>query len=233
MTSTSAPIPETLVDPTLAVAERQLALLGELGQMAMRVSRAFEASAIASAEAAQGMLIDKYFIPEVGRANACGARDAAESFQKVSRAVRLTFMLEKSTAEWLRDLRAGVITLTSVAASVCGAKETRLLIGGDPTSAPPVDRIVADDEGQAARVERPGGDRERLFDIEHPERLPKGSYTGLVDDLAADIGVRVDWDTSTLSAPELGVIVPPPDLTDPGKTPDSLATVSRRMALSP
>ena len=56
--------------------------------MAMAASRAFTASAVASAKAAEAILADEYFMPEVGRARACGAKDAAESLQKVTRAVR-------------------------------------------------------------------------------------------------------------------------------------------------
>ncbi len=97
-------------DPTLDIAERQLAMLGELAEMAMTTARAFTASAVASAKAAEAILDDKYFVPEVGRANACGAKDAAESLQKVTRAVRLTLMLEMKVAEIVRDIRAGVVT---------------------------------------------------------------------------------------------------------------------------
>ena len=88
-------------------------MLGELAEIAMGVSRAFSSSAVASAKAAEAILADEYFVPEVGRARACGAKDAAESFQKAARAVRLTLKLEMAVAETLRDIRAGIVTRTA------------------------------------------------------------------------------------------------------------------------
>ena len=100
------PAPE---DPTLDVAERQLAMLGELAEMAMAVSRAFAGAGIAAARAAGSILNDEAWQSESDRALAITASGhAAEAFQKVSRALRLTLKLEKSTAEWLRDERLGI-----------------------------------------------------------------------------------------------------------------------------
>ena len=50
---------------------------------------------------------EPWFTPEVGRARACGAKDASDSFHKVTRALRLTFMLQKTVADTVRDLRGG------------------------------------------------------------------------------------------------------------------------------
>ena len=85
-------------------------MLGELAEMAMAAARAFTGSAIASAKAEEAVLADEAFVPEVGRARACGAKAAAESFQKAARAVRLTLMLEMNLAEIVRDIRAGRVT---------------------------------------------------------------------------------------------------------------------------
>ena len=84
--STDAPTPET--DPVLAVAERQFVLLGEMVEIVMVAVRAFGASSVAAAEAEKRILGEEWFTPEVGRARACGAKDAAESLQKVTRALR-------------------------------------------------------------------------------------------------------------------------------------------------
>ena len=73
----------------------------------------------------------------------------------------------------------------------------------DESPAPSAPLRDVDDEGKAARAERPGGERERLVDIERPERLPRGAYCKIVDDLAADIGATIDWDTATVRAPDL------------------------------
>ena len=63
-------------------------------------------------------------------------------------------------------------------------------------------------DGSDTDVTRADRDTERLFDIERLERSPLGDYCRIVDDLAADIGASVDWDSTTLSAPDLGDHVP-------------------------
>ena len=193
--------PQTSSDPTLAVAERQLAMLTELAALAMDVSRTFAAAAVAASNAEAKIVSEPWFTPEVGRARACGAKEASHSFDKVTRALRLTMMLEKTVAETVRDLRAGIVAAPGVAPADRGEKPARIVIDETPaTSVAPRD---ADDEGKAARVERPGGERERLFDIERPERLPRGAYCKIVDDLAADIGAAVDWSASKIVPPPL------------------------------
>jgi hypothetical protein len=201
MNNETAPSSDICADPALAVAERQLVLLGELVELAMQVSRAYAASAIAAAEAEAKIVSEPWFTPEVGRARACGAKEASASFDKVTRALRLTCMLQKTVAETVRDLRAGIVAAPKAAASARDEKPARIVI--DETAAAPAPRRDTDDEGRAARVERPGGERERLFDVERRDRLPRGAYCKIVDDLAADIGATVDWDSATVSAPDL------------------------------
>ena len=174
-------------DPTLHIAERQLAMLGELAQMAMAASRAFTASANASAKAAEAILDDEYFMPEVGRARACGAKDAAESLQKVTRAVRLTLVLEMKVAEIVRDIRTGVVTY------IGGAPVRK--DAGAPTDGP---RSFSRSAGVPAGScsddrDRRDRDAERLFDIERPDILPRAPYRDTVDQISADFGATVDW----------------------------------------
>ena len=204
MNSETAPSSsDVCTDPALAVAERQLVLLGELAELTMQVSRVYAAAATAAAEAEAKIVSEPWFTPEVGRARACGAKDASHSFHKVTRALRLTMVLQKTVAETVRDLRAGIVAPTKAAASVRGEKPARIVIDESPSPAPSAPTRDTDDEGRAARVERPGGERERLFDVERPERLPRGAYCKIVDDLAADIGASVDWDSSTVSVPDV------------------------------
>ena len=205
MNSEPAPSSDLSADPALAVAERQLVLLSELAELSMEVSRVYAAAAVAASNAEAKIVSEPWFTPEVGRARACGAKDASDSFHKVTRALRLTFMLQKTVADTVRDLRKGIVAPAKAAASVRGEKPARIVMDESPSSspapsAPPRD---TDDEGRAARVERPGGERERLFDVERPERLPRGAYCKIVDDLAADVGAIVDWDASRVSAPDL------------------------------
>jgi hypothetical protein len=178
------------------VAERHLAMLREVGQIALAVTRAFGDSASASAETAKGILADQFFIPEVGRANACGAKDAAESFQKVTRALRLTMMLERTTVEWLRDIRAGIVAPAPRAkdagetSAVQSDLQERRRDGGS-----------CSDEGDHAfgRRER---DAERLVDIERPDVLPRAPFNHSVDRICDDLGAAIDWKAWKVRPPE-------------------------------
>jgi hypothetical protein len=191
--STQTPDPS---NPTLAIAERQLTQLGELAEMGMVAARAFTASAVASAKAEETILGAEWFTPEVGRAKACGARDAAESIQKVSRAVRLTLMLEMKVAEIVRDIRAGVITYSGFLGAPKTAGET------------PADHGALQDRQSLSRPASrdPAGsscrdrDRERAPDrldaerpeFERPDILPRGSFREVFETLRADIGAAPD-----------------------------------------
>jgi hypothetical protein len=181
--------------------------------------------------AEKAILADEYFVPEVGRARACGARDAAESFQKVSRAMRLTLMLQRSTAEWVRDLRAGVRSCDAAArnagASAQGAwpqPERRR-----PAASRSEDRARDCDDRDR---DEPDSDAERLIDIERRESLPRAPFRETVDQIVADLGVAIDWSASTVSpaAPHSEASQPrPPDwgmtasraVREPSPTPDN------------
>jgi hypothetical protein len=199
------PEPEIIVDPTLEVAERQLALLGELGQMTMRVARAFECLAIDAAHAAHAKVVNKFSDAEAEGAKAAAAKDAALSFDKVSRAVRLTFMLEKATAEWLRDIRNGIVARrdapTQRKRPDWGAIMETALERARPINASSPERDA----------DRHDSETERLVDIERPDVLPRVPPRQIVDRVSRDIGASADWDTSTLRAP---------DLADPGVAVD-------------
>src|SRR5215469_6383865 len=97
-------------DPTIEVCERHLRLLAEVGEIAMEVTRALGRSAVIAGKEVEEVLATDAWHPETARARAlAGSKDAADAFAKVTRALRLTFALEKTTAELLRDLRAGVL----------------------------------------------------------------------------------------------------------------------------
>ena len=59
MTDTTSP-PSPSDDPGIAVAERQLELLGELAEMAMVVSRAYAHAAVAASGAVEAILADEF-----------------------------------------------------------------------------------------------------------------------------------------------------------------------------
>ena len=215
---------ETPADPALAVAERQLAMLGELAEMAMAASRAFTVSAIASARAAEAVLDDKFFMPEVGRANACGAKDAAESIQKVTRAVRLTLMLEMKVAEIVRDIRAGIMTYSG---GVTGRKDA----GGTPAVQEialvrrrPAGSCLGDRD---LDLRSRDSDAEHLIDIERPDVLPRALFRETVNQICADIGATVDWKALTVERTEPEYAAPPP------RPPRPSGQTHRQAALPP
>ena len=178
-------------DPTLAVAERQLVLLGELAELAMAAARGFSASAVTAAVAEERILADEYFVPEIGRARACGAKEAAESFQKAARAARLSMKLEMTVAEIVRDIRAGRLTYVAgvaprndsrggagavaALARACGVRETR---DRDPRS-------------------RDSND-EDLVEFEREDTPASSPFGETVDALCADVGAEVDWTAWTV-----------------------------------
>ncbi len=199
-------------------------MLGELAQMAMVVARAYAASAVAAAHAVEVILADEFWQPETGRARAlAGSRDAAEAFQKVSRALRLTLVLEKTTAETIRDLRAGVVREPRVTAAVDPAHRDRSIAAGS----------IREEPGDPApNFDGRGPDTERLHDIERPDRPLRGSFQDSVSGLCADIGVAPDWDGWRIGAPEARCRPRAEDPTAPfadrGRDPDLTAITSQR-----
>jgi hypothetical protein len=96
--SNLAPTPEAAdeaPDPSVLLAEGRLGLLRELAEIGMKLARALEPCAPAAGNEA-----------ETGRFR---GRDPADSFARLSRAIRLTLALEAKTDEELRDLKAGVV----------------------------------------------------------------------------------------------------------------------------
>lgn len=88
------PAAEDASDPSIQRAERRLRLLEELAEIGMELARGLtrcEPTGDAAAEAASGR-----------------RRDPAEAFAGLSRAIRLTLMLEERTDQALRDLKAGL-----------------------------------------------------------------------------------------------------------------------------
>ncbi len=184
----SAETPETPeTDPTLAVAERQLVLLGELTEIVMVAARAFGASAVAAAEAEKTIVSEDWFTPEVGRARACGAKDAAESLQKVARAARLTMKLQMTVAEIVRDNRAGIVTHTQQAKDAGG---TPADLDGPLVRRRPAGSDSADRDTDWTRSDT---NTERLVEFDRPETLPQAPFRETVDEICAAVGAAVDW----------------------------------------
>ena len=185
-------VPDPESDPTLAVAARQLVLLGELVEIAMEATRAFGASAVAAAQAEKTILGEEWFTPEVGRARACGAKDAADSLQKVTRAVRLTMKLQMAVAEIVRDIRAGVVTHSHAG----DRAETPCFF--NRSASVPAGSSSPDRDSDWSRSDT---NTERLLEFERPETLPHAPFRETVDALCTDVGATVDWTRWKIEAP--------------------------------
>jgi hypothetical protein len=89
----AAPANDDAPDPAVARAERRLRLLEEMAEIGMKLLRALEPGvAEAPSEKSPGK-----------------TRDPADAFASLSRAVRLTLLLEAKTDEELRDLKEGIV----------------------------------------------------------------------------------------------------------------------------
>jgi hypothetical protein len=108
------PPPDAAADPRIARAEERLAMLRELAEIGMAMTRRLarrtleapddDAADPAPAEAAGGKDAPKSAAPKT----APGPRhDPADSFARISRAVRLTLAFEAKTDDQLAELRAG------------------------------------------------------------------------------------------------------------------------------
>lgn len=193
VTQTSSPPP----DPTLPVAERQLAMLGEVAQIAMVLSRAYGAAAIAAANAVEVILADEYWQPETGRSRAlAGSKDVAEGFRKVSRSLRLTLAMEMKTAEMLRDLQREIITNSNADRKDAGETpaDRGLLVRQRPAGS------CSDDA--ETNFDKPETVVEPLVEFDRPDRLPAAAFREVVDALCVDIGVAPDWKTWRIGRPK-------------------------------
>jgi hypothetical protein len=220
----------TSADPTLEVAERQLAMLGRLALIAAEVSEAFASSAKAAAKAEDRILADEYFVPEVGRARACGAKEAAESFQKVSRALRLTLVLEMNLAEIVRDIRAGVVTSIGGLAFRGKVAETPA-VQGDLQDHRRAADSCADDRESDFRSRDSNG--ERLVEFERLDVLSVAPFRDTVERIGVDLCVAVDWSASAVGRPDVEHKAPRPR--PPGgskRRPPESAEPSDRVELS-
>ena len=184
----------------------------------MVAARAFGDSAVACAGAEKQIVGEDWFTPEVGRARACGARDAAESIQKVTRAARLTMKLEMAVAEIVRDIHAGIVTHSTPtpcnAGEDAGARAERL--GSVGRSAGVLaGSCSADRDSDWSPAET---DTERLVEFERPETLPRAPYRETVDRICADLDVAVDWKAWKIQPPALeyeALRPPAPDRSEP------------------
>jgi hypothetical protein len=129
MLSVSDFSPDLTPDPTAARAERRLALLAEMAEIGMSLLRR-TASEVDDAK-------------------------AAETFAKLSRAVRLTLALEEKTERFLAELRTGLVKAPEApaaeAAAPCAHDGRKL--ANDQRKANALDLIVAISESEGESLE--------------------------------------------------------------------------------
>jgi len=106
-TPDAAPAPAEAIDPSILRAERRLRLLEELSEIGMDLARALRHEVLARAEQAEN-IANGEAPPAASPAAAGKAPDPADTFARISRAIRLTLTLEAKTDEALRALRAGL-----------------------------------------------------------------------------------------------------------------------------
>ena len=90
-------------DPSVLRAERRLRLLEELAEIGMELARRLRPGAAANGASGAGATDEP--VAETGQAK---GRDPADTFGRLSRAIRLTLALEARTDAELRDLKAGM-----------------------------------------------------------------------------------------------------------------------------
>ena len=177
-------------------------MLGELAQMALVTCRAHAAADVAAAHAVEEIMADDYWQPETGRARAlAGAKDAADAFQKVSRALRLTLKLEIIAAETARDIRVGIVTHTAQPHSA-GEDAGALAVSaeGQPDRRRPAGSDPADRDADPSRSET---DTEHLVEFERPDVLPRTPFCQTVNRIRAELNTPVDWSAWKVGSPEL------------------------------
>ena len=233
--------PPNPASPAIAIAERQLGVLGELANMALEVSRGYAAAALSASHTVEVKLADEYYQSETERARVlAGAKDAAEGFQKVARTLRLTLKLELSTAEVLGELWAETRSTQSAPASTAIRKDLEIQAGSEdgidvhqePDPVPSSDKEAFDSDRRESEAEC-------LVDIEHPDRLPRGPFHETVDELCADLGTTVNWTTwkVTPSSIKYQPLAPRPpgwsECRPPGSVIPTDAATDREPALAP
>jgi hypothetical protein len=179
-------------DCALIAAERQLEVLNELVEMTIVVSRAYAHAAVAAAAAVEAVVADEFYQPETARARALtGARDAADSYQKVTRSLRLTLVLQTSVADDLRDRRLGIVSEREAMRAPVG----RPNVQPSEAAATPLAERRDRDASCLATLERIGAERERA-EFDRPDRTDRpypSGFTATVNGVRADIGGPVDW----------------------------------------
>ena len=227
-------------DPTIEVCERHLRMLAEVGEIAMEVTRALGASAKAAAREVEVILSGEKWDPETARARAlAGSKDAADAFQKVARALRLTLALEKATAEALRDLRAGIVPERRAPAAAkveaprdaLAAPATRHDSLREKLRDVVTDAIMAACENSPAR-ELSDDVNERLTESDHFGPLLRKPLREVVEGICADIGMAPEWIRLMDNDPRPFSPRPPPEWTIIGP-PDVAELICVRVTPSP
>ncbi|MEO8926384.1 MAG: hypothetical protein ABI306_04400 [Caulobacteraceae bacterium] len=180
---------DAVASPSVLRAERQLRMLEELAQIGMDLARALGRRAEADGVDAAS---------DAGCKPALAARDPADAFQRLSRAIRLTLALEMKTDETLRALQAGEATAEASRREAAirraeAAKARSRQVAEHEVRAVVAQAIVAEIEGDEALDDCYDALDERLEDDESYEDLADKPLRQTVERLCADLGLSPDW----------------------------------------
>jgi hypothetical protein len=186
-------------DPAVLRAEWRLRLLEEMAEVCMDLGRIVHRQAKAAAEPAEPAAIEAAEVPASRAAPASPfTTDPSEAIARISRALRLTLALHRSTDEGLSALRAGVIAereARRVAASRRAADEAAAQSRHHRNT---VERLVI----EAAEREIEDGEalfgvfaalEERLEEDEAYQDLERLPLRETVKRLCADLQLTPDW----------------------------------------
>ena len=183
-------------DASIQRAERHLRVLAELTEIGMDLTRALRRRVEAQA---------KTWADEPPPTT---ERDPADAFQRLSRAVRLTLVLEARVAEALRALLAG-----EVATAETRHADTARARRRDTAPARVVDLVTqamrAEIDDKEALYDCREALEERLDEDEAYERYSDRPLRETVERLCADLGLTPDWSLWTEDGGDEGWAFPP------------------------
>jgi hypothetical protein len=183
---------QTPPDPMIEVAERHMRMLQKVEELAMEAATASQTLVVATAMKAAAIVRGDGgdWACEADKARSVhGHTDAADAFNRITRALRLTMALEAATAERLRDLYAGV----AVAGDNRAGRQASRAADTRETLRERVDEAAAEDGDIDPVLDLVHDLRERLFESDRFGPLLRRPLLEVVGLICGDIGVVPDW----------------------------------------
>ena len=206
LSSTAPPesVPADAPDPRIARAEQRLAMLRELAELGMALTRELTRRAMAAPEAPEAA-------PDATPASRHPPRhDPADSFARLSRAVRLTLALEATVEDRLSNLRADAVIRTAKRLIATAANQPWVYHRPFPGDFRSTRRNKARDavfevinreafvtKGEVTEMHQAQDTLEMLYErLTEGERYDvhiRGSLKEMVQAICEDLGLHPDW----------------------------------------